>query len=275
MAKNCPKCGSSLTPTNASYCIACESYIDVSSRTNKQKSGFMYRKTLCCSTTFSFVAVFVAIMIWGETPIGSEEELITEIFIIFFIYMLINCILIAVANGINSKIEAKSKRTKPGIDLSFLKAEKRIYSIPYYLFIIGIIILALTIPANYSSLLILLTFYTILFLASFFLTLLKFKRVKYWTEVRDIYAIITMFLIMMSLWSGEYFIYLIGLMGVIIWIIWFIVDVIKGRIEPIKLLGLLAFILIIGGLISNIQNSSYVFIEFITIYCRAKSNIFF
>lgn len=260
MTKNCPKCGSVLKPPDASYCITCESYLDVKHRFTKQKSEKEKGKTLCCLCTFSTVALSITFVIWAETPIGSAEELVAEFFMAIFIYTLINCILIVVAKSINSKIEEKSKRNKPGIDLSFLKAEKRIYYIPYYLFILGVIILAFTAPANYNGLLLLLSLYTLLVLVSFFLIIVKFKRVKYWIDVRDIFAIFSIFLIMISLWGIEdddYFIYLIGLIGVFIWVVWFIVDIIKGRIELIKLFGLLGIILIIGGLISNIQISTF------------------
>ena len=179
MPKTCPKCGSILKPPKASYCIICESYLDVKHRVAKQKSEKEKGKTLCCLCTFSIVALTITFVVWAETPVGSAEEMIAEFFMATFFYTLINCILIVVAKSINSKIEEKSKRNKPGIDLSFLKAEKRIYYIPYYLFILGVIIIAFIVPANHNGLLLLLSLYTLLVLVSFFLMIVKFKRVKY------------------------------------------------------------------------------------------------
>ena len=48
-----------------------------------------------------------------------------------------------------------------------------------------------------------------------------------------------------------------GIVGIFTWVVWFIIDVIKGRIKPIKLLGLTGIILIVSGIISHFQFASY------------------
>ena len=60
--KNCPKCGSLLKPPNASYCVACESYLDIKRDVSKRKSE-KPGKSLCCFTTLFAVALSITFVI--------------------------------------------------------------------------------------------------------------------------------------------------------------------------------------------------------------------
>ena len=226
----------------------------------KKSSSKDSGKSMCCLTIFFFIALIIIFVIWAETPIGSVEERITEIVGAIFLYGFGICMLIIIANSINATINERTKRGKPGINLSVLNSEKKIFYFPYYLLIIGIIIIGFNVPANFYGLILLNGLLALLVVISFILIAIKFKRIKYWVDTRDLIAIFSLFLIIISIWGIdplEFFVYLMGIVGIFTWVVWFIIDVIKGRIKPIKLLGLTGIILIVSGIISHFQFASY------------------
>ena len=160
--KNCPKCGSLLKPPDASYCIVCESYLDISRGNSKKKSEKSSRKPLSCFITLFAVALFIAFVIWSDTPIGSTEEYITEVFMTIFLFGIVICFCIAIGSSISEKNEKKTKRTQQGIDLSFLKTEKHLIYVFYYIFFSVIILLSFAAPPTDIGIIFLSSFLTLL-----------------------------------------------------------------------------------------------------------------
>ena len=269
--KNCPKCGSLLKPPDASYCIECESYLDINRGISKKKSEKSSGKSVCCFTTFFAVALAIAFVIWTETPIGSTEEYVTEIFMTIFLFGIVICFCIAICINISEKNEKKTKRTQQGIDLSFLKSENRLIYVLYYIFFIAIILISFAAPATEIGLIFLSSLLTLLVVVGVILVIVKAKRVKYWLSTKDIISFFSLIFIVIGLWGTDYIsflTYLFGILGVYTWGVWFASDLIKKRIRPIKWIGLSGVFIITVGIIWSITSASFIsiFIEYLGLY---------
>ena len=269
MSKNCPKCGRVLKPPNASYCIACESYLDIKHSVKKQTSKNKESKMHCCFWIFITVALTITFVVWEATPIGSVEELITELIGLALVYVVLVFLSISISNTICQQIDEKTRKYKPGVDLSFLKPDKQISYIFYYIFVLLIILLSLLSFSlrDFYIVLSLFTLFTILGLVSFVLFFLKLKRVKYWIEGKDIIGLFALVIIIIEQWGFmvlSFYAYLFGISMVIVWAGWVINDeinfkaiklmgltgtVLIGKIKAIKLIGLTGPVLIVIGII--------------------------
>ena len=254
MPKKCPKCGTTLKPPDASYCITCESYLDVK-HVKKKKSKEESGKTYCCLTTFFFVAFVITGVVWLDTPVGSVEEFITEIIGLFFVYGFFILMSILMSERVCAQIDKKTKRDKPGVDLSFLKSDKRFSYLIYYAFVLIIILISLisfSVKRIRDGLLLFYFLYSVLAIVSFTFFIIKSNRVKYWIEEKDFIALFALQLIIIEQWGiGDlsFYGYLFGIIEVFVWTGWVIKDVVRGRIKPIKLIGITGPALVLVGLI--------------------------
>ncbi|MHA1467467.1 MAG: hypothetical protein ACTSP6_05245 [Promethearchaeota archaeon] len=269
--KNCPKCGSLLKPPDASYCIVCESYLDIKRVTSKGKSEKSSGKSVCCFTTLFAVALSIAFVVWSETPIGSTEEYVTEIFMTIFLFGIVLCLCIAISINISEKNEKKKTRTQQGIDLSFLKTEKRLIYVLYYTFFFIIILLSFVAPPTDIGIIFLSSFLTLLVGVSVILVIVKAKRVKYWLSTKDVISFFSIFFIIVGLWGTDYvsfLTYLFGILGVYTWGVWFASDLIKKRTSSLKWIGLSGVAIITVGIIWSITSASFtsIFIEYFGLY---------
>ena len=269
--KNCPKCGSLLKPPDASYCIVCESYLDISRGNSKKKSEKSSRKPLSCFITLFAVALFIAFVIWTDTPIGSTDEYIAEVFMTIFLFGIVICFCIAIGSSISEKNEKKTKRTQQGIDLSFLKTEKHLIYVFYYIFFSVIILLSFAAPPTDIGIIFLSSFLTLLVGVSVIVVIVKAKRVKYWLSTKDVISFFSLFFIIIGLWGTDYIsflTYLFGILGVYTWGVWFATDLIKKRASPIKWIGLSSVVILTIGIIWSITSASFtsIFIEYFGLY---------
>ncbi len=269
--KNCPKCGSLLKPPDASYCIVCESYLDISRGNSKKKSEKSSRKPLSCFITLFAVALFIAFVIWSDTPIGSTDEYIAEVFMTIFLFGIVICFCIAIGSSISEKNEKKTKRTQQGIDLSFLKTENHLIYVFYYIFFSVIILLSFAAPPTDIGIIFLSSFLTLLVGVSVIVVIVKAKRVKYWLSTKDVISFFSLFFIIIGLWGTDYIsflTYLFGILGVYTWGVWFATDLIKKRASPIKWIGLSSVVILTIGIIWSITSASFtsIFIEYFGLY---------
>jgi len=280
--KTCPKCGSLLKPPDASYCIECESYLDISRGISKKKSEKSSGKPMCCFMTFFAVALIIVFVIWADTPIGSTEEYVAEVFMTIFFFGIALCFCVAIGFSISEKNDKKIKRTQQGIDLSLLKTENRLIYVLYYIFLFAIILISFAVPATEIGFIFLSSLLTLLVVVGFILVIVKAKRVKYWLSPKDVISFFSLFFIVIGLWGISFLIYLFGILGVYTWGVWFASDLKKKRIRPIKWIGLLkkkrirpikwiglsGVFIITVGIIWSITSASFTsyFIEYLGLY---------
>ena len=283
--KTCPKCGSLLKPPDASYCIECESYLDISRGISKKKSEKSSGNPMCCFMTFFAVALIIVFVIWADTPIGSTEEYVAEVFMTIFLFGIALCFCVAIGSSISEKNDKKIKRTQQGIDLSLLKTENRLIYVLYYIFLFAIILISFAVPATEIGFIFLSSLLTLLVVVGFILVIVKAKRVKYWLSPKDVISFFSLFFIVIGLWGTDFIsflIYLFGIFGVYTWWVWFASDLKKKRIRPIKWIGLLkkkrirpikwislsGVFIITVGIIWSITSASFTsyFIEYLGLY---------
>ncbi len=262
MRNKCPKCSSVLKPSNASYCITCGSYLNIDSNKIKleKKSEKSHGCTLCGITIAFFVAYIITLEIWASTPVGSLEEFIADIILYVFFFAFFSSLNVFLSREFSSIIRKRTKVDKPGVDLSYLKSEKRRFYILYYAFVLIIVLSSFTSFYLDNRFLLLDSLFFLLGIVSLVFIIKKFKRVKYWINPRDILAIITLFLMLISIWGLVYiqsYIFFISIIGLFIWIAWFTFDVIRGNVELVKLVGFSGIVLIIVGFILDIIFASF------------------
>jgi len=229
-------------------------------QTSSKKEG----NALCWSTIIFFVALIITFVIWSETPIDSYEEYITEIVGLVFVYALLVVFFISISKKISLQIDKKTRRNKPGVDLSFLKPDKRIVYVFYFIFVLIIILLSLmsfSLNDINTGLLLFQALYTMLGLVSFILFFIKIKRIKYWIEKKDIIALFSLQLMIIEQWDFLYlsfYAYIFGFIGIFVWTGWVIIDVNKDNIKKINLIGLIGTVLVSIGMVLSVISWSII-----------------